>query len=138
MENSLDADETPHSAETYLGLHCLRRPVCPNTYRTYRTATDFAYEVLATSTEGTAVAKEAEVREAGPLGNADHSVSDKPEVLSCKGYLKNGCAKDTLNFWTRGGKLRMDRRAKTRRLIKVLPYLLRIQQFYTHSAEERE
>ena len=27
--NSVDADETPHSAESHLGLHCLIRPVYP-------------------------------------------------------------------------------------------------------------
>ena len=66
--------------------------------------------------------KEVEGREAGPTGDAGHSVSDNPEVLSCKGYLKTGFAKDTLNFsWGGGGKLRRDRMAKTRRLIRVYP-----------------
>ena len=32
VENSVDADETPHSAESHLGLHCLISPVYPNTY----------------------------------------------------------------------------------------------------------
>ena len=48
------------------------------------------------------MAKEAEIREVGPTGSAGHSVSDKSEFLSCKGYLKTGCAKDTMNFSTRG------------------------------------
>ena len=30
MTNSVDPDETPHSAASHLGLHCLLRPVCPN------------------------------------------------------------------------------------------------------------
>ena len=30
--NSVDPDETPHSAVSHLGLYCLLRPVCPNTY----------------------------------------------------------------------------------------------------------
>ena len=33
--NSVDPDETPHSAASHLGLHCLLRPVCPNTYGKY-------------------------------------------------------------------------------------------------------
>ena len=28
-------DETPLSAASHLGLHCLLRPVCPNTYSKY-------------------------------------------------------------------------------------------------------
>ena len=32
MENSVDLDETPRSAASHLGLHCLLRLVCPNTY----------------------------------------------------------------------------------------------------------
>ena len=32
MANSVDPDETPHSAASHLGLHCLLRPVGPNTY----------------------------------------------------------------------------------------------------------
>ena len=30
--NSVDPDETWHSATADLGLHCLHRSVCPNTY----------------------------------------------------------------------------------------------------------
>ena len=30
--NSVDPDETLHSAGSHLGLHCLLSPVCPNTY----------------------------------------------------------------------------------------------------------
>ena len=33
VANSADPDETLHSMASYLGLHCLLRPVCPNTYR---------------------------------------------------------------------------------------------------------
>ena len=32
MANSVDPDETPRSAASHLGLHCLLRPVYPNTY----------------------------------------------------------------------------------------------------------
>ena len=32
MANSVDPDQTPHSAASHLGLHCLLRPVCQNTY----------------------------------------------------------------------------------------------------------
>ena len=32
VANSVDSDEMPHSAASHLGLHCLLRPVCPNTY----------------------------------------------------------------------------------------------------------
>ena len=32
MANSVDHDEIPHSAASHLGLHCLLRPVGPNTY----------------------------------------------------------------------------------------------------------
>ena len=35
MANSVDPDETPHSAASHLGLLCLLRPVCPNTYGKY-------------------------------------------------------------------------------------------------------
>ena len=35
MANSVDPDETPHSAASHLGLNCLLRPVCPNTYGNY-------------------------------------------------------------------------------------------------------
>ena len=35
MANSVDPDETPHSAASHLGLNCLLRPVCPNTYGKY-------------------------------------------------------------------------------------------------------
>ena len=35
MANSVDPDETPHSAASHLGLNCLLRPVCPNTYGRY-------------------------------------------------------------------------------------------------------
>ena len=35
MANSVDPDETPRSAASHLGLNCLLRPVCPNTYGKY-------------------------------------------------------------------------------------------------------
>ena len=35
MANSGDADQTPRSAASDLGLHCLIRPVCPNTESKY-------------------------------------------------------------------------------------------------------
>ena len=31
MANSVDPDQMPHSAASDLGLHCLQRPICPNT-----------------------------------------------------------------------------------------------------------
>ena len=37
MANRVEHDETPHSAASHLGLHCLLRPVCPNTYGVYGT-----------------------------------------------------------------------------------------------------
>ena len=35
MANSLEPDEMPHSLESDLGLHCLLRPVRPNTFGKY-------------------------------------------------------------------------------------------------------
>ena len=35
VANSVDPDETPCSAASHLGLYCLLRPVCPNTYGKY-------------------------------------------------------------------------------------------------------
>ena len=35
VANSVDPDETPHSAASHLDLYCLLRPVCPNTYGKY-------------------------------------------------------------------------------------------------------
>ena len=35
VANSVDPDETPRSAVSHLGLYCLLRPVCPNTYGKY-------------------------------------------------------------------------------------------------------
>ena len=32
VANSVDPDGTPRSAASHLGLYCLLRPVCPNTY----------------------------------------------------------------------------------------------------------
>ena len=31
MANSVDSDLTPRSAASDQGLHCLQRPICPNT-----------------------------------------------------------------------------------------------------------
>ena len=31
MVNRVDPDQTPHSAASDLGLHCLQRPICHNT-----------------------------------------------------------------------------------------------------------
>ena len=35
MAHSVDPDDTPHSERSHLGLHCLLRSVCPNTYGKY-------------------------------------------------------------------------------------------------------
>ena len=35
VANSVDPDEMPRSAASHLGLYCLLRPVCPNTYGKY-------------------------------------------------------------------------------------------------------
>ena len=35
VTNSVDPDETPHFVASHLGLHCLLRPICPNTYGKY-------------------------------------------------------------------------------------------------------
>ena len=35
MANSVDPDETPHSAASHLGLNCLLMPVCPKIYGKY-------------------------------------------------------------------------------------------------------
>ena len=35
MANSVDPDQMPHSVASDLGLHCLLRPVCPNTKDKY-------------------------------------------------------------------------------------------------------
>ena len=35
MANNVDPNEMPHPAASHLGLHCLLRPVCPNTYGKY-------------------------------------------------------------------------------------------------------
>ena len=32
MANSLDPDQMPHPVASDLGVHCLLRPICPNTY----------------------------------------------------------------------------------------------------------
>ena len=41
VENSVDADGAPHSAETHMGLHYLIRPVYPNTYGKYTKLLDW-------------------------------------------------------------------------------------------------
>ena len=35
MANNVEPDEVPRSAASHLGLHCLLRPVCPNTYNIF-------------------------------------------------------------------------------------------------------
>ena len=35
MANSVGPDQTLHSAASDLGLHCLQRPICPNTLGYY-------------------------------------------------------------------------------------------------------
>ena len=35
MANSVDPDQRPHFAVFDLGVHCLQRPICPNTERYY-------------------------------------------------------------------------------------------------------
>ena len=35
MANIVDPDEMQHTAASHLVLHCLLRPVCPNTYSKY-------------------------------------------------------------------------------------------------------
>ena len=37
VANNVDPDDTPRFAASHLGLHCLLRPVCPNTYDKYGT-----------------------------------------------------------------------------------------------------
>ena len=37
MANSVDPDQIWHSAASHLGLHCLQRPICPDTYCYYST-----------------------------------------------------------------------------------------------------
>ena len=37
MAHSVDPNQTPHSAASDQGLHCLLRPVCPNTLDKYGT-----------------------------------------------------------------------------------------------------
>ena len=41
VANSVDPDETPHSAASHLGRNCLLRPVCPNTYGKYGSVGEF-------------------------------------------------------------------------------------------------
>ena len=37
MANSVDPDQMPHSVASDLGLHCLQKPICSNTYGYYGT-----------------------------------------------------------------------------------------------------
>ena len=37
VANSVDPDETPRSAYSHLGLYCLLKPICPNTFGKYGT-----------------------------------------------------------------------------------------------------
>ena len=37
MANSVDPDQTAPEEQSDLGLHCLLRPICPNTYNFYGT-----------------------------------------------------------------------------------------------------
>ena len=46
MANSVDPDETPHSAASHLGLQCLLKPVSPNTYGKYSKVCDTLYQCL--------------------------------------------------------------------------------------------
>ena len=39
MNGSVDSNQTVHSETSGLGLHCLLRPVCPNTQGKYGTRT---------------------------------------------------------------------------------------------------
>ena len=41
VANRVDPDETPRSAASHLGLLCLLRPICPNTYCKYGTSRVF-------------------------------------------------------------------------------------------------
>ena len=45
VANSVDPDETPHSAASHLGLYCLLRPVCRNTYGKYGRAINLSFPV---------------------------------------------------------------------------------------------
>ena len=45
MANSVDPDETPRSAASHLGLNCLLRPICPNTYGKYGILKVIHYEL---------------------------------------------------------------------------------------------
>ena len=46
VANSVDPDETPHDAASHLGLHCLLRSVCPNTYGKYDSYTQIKTSLL--------------------------------------------------------------------------------------------
>ena len=52
MANSIDPDQTPRSAASDLGLHCLQKPICPNTKGYYANVpvhkwSSYQYEKLA-------------------------------------------------------------------------------------------
>ena len=54
VANSVDPDQLLHSMASYLGLHCLLRPVCQNTYdkySTYKFITSTAREARREQTE---------------------------------------------------------------------------------------
>ena len=44
MANSVDPDETPRSAASHQGLHCMPSPVCPYTYG--NTLNTIQYEMI--------------------------------------------------------------------------------------------
>ena len=50
VANSVDPDETPRSAAYHLGLYCLLRPVCPNTYGKYGIILSATFKIVAADT----------------------------------------------------------------------------------------
>ena len=46
MANSVDPDQMPHSVASDLGLHCLLRPVYPNTKARYGNILEWGFELL--------------------------------------------------------------------------------------------
>ena len=48
MANRVDPDQKPHSVASDLGLHCLQRPLCPNTrVKTVLTYNSIMYDLFA-------------------------------------------------------------------------------------------
>ena len=45
MANRVDPDETPRSAASHLGLHCLLRLVCPNTDSKYGNVVGYGQDI---------------------------------------------------------------------------------------------